>query len=230
MPFFEQLLLATEAQKMNFLSAPIIADVLEGHFTQQTYLCFLNQAYHHVRHTTPLLMAAGGRLQPHQEWVRKTMSHYIVEEIGHEQWILDDIEALGYERARFADGEPPVTSEVMVAYLYDYVQRKNPMGIFGMVLVLEGTSSSLAPTVGSLVQAKLALPDTAMTYLTTHGELDQEHMTFFEATMNKITDPADQAAIIHVANMTYQLYGDVYRAIPALALAASGDDSVRAAA
>jgi hypothetical protein len=118
----------------------------------------------------------------------------------------------------------------MVAYLYDYIQRLNPMGIFGMVLVLEGTSSGLASTVAMLVQAKLALPDAAMTYLTTHGELDQAHMTFFEATMNKVTDPADQAAIIHVASMTYQLYGDVYRDIPALALAANVDITASAAA
>lgn len=230
MTFFQQLLQATETQKDYFLLAPVIADVLEGRFTKETYLCFLNQAYHHVRHTTPLLMAAGGQLQPQQEWVRKTISNYIVEEIGHEQWILDDIEALGYERSAFADGEPPLTSEVMVAYLYDYIRRINPMGIFGMVLVLEGTSSGLASTVAMLVQAKLALPDTAMTYLTTHGELDQEHMKFFEATMNKVTDPADQAAIIHVANMTYQLYGDVYRAIPTLALKAADDTRARAAA
>jgi len=230
MKFYQQLLIATETQKNKFLLAPVIADVLEGHFTKETYLCFLNQAYHHVRHTTPLLMAAGGRLGLHQEWARKTISNYIVEEIGHEQWILDDIEALGYARSVFADGEPPITSEVMVAYLYDYIQRMNPMGIFGMVLVLEGTSSGLAPTVAMLVQAKLALPNAAMTYLTTHGELDQEHMQFYEATMNKVTDPADQAAIIHVANMTYQLYGDVYRAIPALALAATENVAARAAA
>jgi pyrroloquinoline quinone (PQQ) biosynthesis protein C len=230
MTFFQQLLQATETQRNYFLLAPVITDVLEGHFTKETYLCFLDQAYHHVRHTTPLLMAAGGRLQHRQEWVRKTISNYVVEEMGHEQWILDDIEALGYERSTFDDGQPPATSELMVAYLYDYIARKNPMGIFGMVLVLEGTSSELAPTVAMLVQAKLALPDTAMTYLTTHGELDQEHMTFFEATMNKVTDPADQAAIIHVANMTYTLYGDVYRAIPALALKAAGNTIARVAA
>jgi pyrroloquinoline quinone (PQQ) biosynthesis protein C len=230
MTFYQQLLHATENQKNNFLLAPVIADVMEGHFTKETYLCFLNQAYHHVRHTTPLLMAAGGRLQPHQESFRQTICNYIVEEIGHEQWILDDIEALGYKRSTFADGEPPATSEVMVAYLYDYIQRLNPMGIFGMVLVLEGTSSGLASTVAMLVQANLALPDAAMTYLTTHGELDQAHMTFFEATMNKVTDPADQAAIIHVASMTYQLYGDVYHDIPALALAANVDITASAAA
>ena len=82
-----------------------------------------------------------------------------------------------------------------------------------MVLVLEGTSSDLAPMVGQIVQQKLVLPDAAMTYLTTHGELDQAHISHFEQLMNRVTDKRDQQAIIEVANRVYHLYGDVYRSI-----------------
>jgi hypothetical protein len=53
-----------------------------------------------------------------------------------------------------------------------------------------------------------------MTYLTTHGELDQEHIAHFETVMNRVGDRDDQQAIVHVANCVYRLYGDVYRAIP----------------
>ncbi len=34
----------------------------------------------------------------------------------------------------------------MVAYVYDYIARRNPVGFFGMVHVLEGTSTALATT------------------------------------------------------------------------------------
>jgi hypothetical protein len=34
--------------------------------------------------------------------------------------------------------------ELMVAYLYDLIARGNPVGLFGMVNVLEGTSIALA--------------------------------------------------------------------------------------
>ena len=53
-----------------------------------------------------------------------------------------------------------------------------------------------------------------MSYLTTHGELDQNHIQHFERVMNRVVDPRDQAAIVHVANRVYRLYGDVYRGIP----------------
>ena len=218
MEFYKRLIAETEQNKAYFLSAPIIQQVLDGDFTLETYICFLNQAFHHVKHTIPLLMLAGGRLSDQQGWLRKTISNYIEEEIGHEQWILDDIAACGYDRSYYETAPAPYHSEIMVSFLYDFVARQNPVGIFGMVLVLEGTSAGLAPVVASLVQKQLALPDAAMTYLTTHGELDQGHIQFFEKAMNKITDLDDQAAIIHVANTMYRLYGDVYRSIPNAAL------------
>lgn len=211
--FFEKLKEETQSEQNYFLSAPIIENVMNGQFTLATYIAFLNQAYHHVRHTVPLLMQAGARLSHKQQTLQQAIAEYIQEEAGHEQWILNDIEACGESREVFEFGPAPFDSELMVSFLYDTVQRGNPVGIFGMVLVLEGTSADLATPVGKLVQDKLGLPDSAMTYLTSHGALDQDHMRGFEALMNTITDSDDQAAIIHVARMMYRLYGNVYRAV-----------------
>lgn len=215
MPFYEDLVEATTAERDYFLAAPIIQDVLEGHFSLETYLAFLHQAYHHVRHTVPLLQAARDNLLPRQAWMDSPLRAYIEEESGHEAWILDDIEACGGDREAWATRPPGYHTELMVAYLYDTVRRVNGAGVFGMVLVLEGTSSSLAPAVAEIVQKRLSLPDAAMTYLTTHGELDQTHIAHFEAAMNRVTDSEDQQAIVHAARRVYRLYGDVYRAIPA---------------
>jgi len=214
MAFYEKLIKETEEDQQYLLSAPIINDVFEGRFSLETYIAFLNQAYHHVRHTVPLLMLAGGRLSGEQRWLESAIAGYIQEEAGHEQWILDDLEVCGCDRDTFASGEAPFHSAVLVSCLYDTVQRRNPVGIFGMVQVLEGTSASLAPAVADIIQTALALPDSAMTYLRSHGELDQEHIQHFERVMNKVEDPEDQDDIIRVARMIYRLYGDVYRAIP----------------
>jgi pyrroloquinoline quinone (PQQ) biosynthesis protein C len=212
--FFQQLQEQTTQEREYFLSSPIIADVMEGDFSLSTYLAFLNQAYHHVRHTVPLLMSAGATLRGDQLSLQSAISRYIAEEIGHEHWILDDLEACGADREKFAEDPAPFDSEIMVAYLYDTIQRKNPAGLFGMVMVLEGTSADLATPVAELVQAKLGLPDSAMSYLRSHGELDQAHMQFFESLMNSVTSSIDQEAITQVARDVYRLYGNVYRAIP----------------
>ena len=62
MSFYEHLIQATSSERSHLLAAPAIADCLRGQAGHATYLAFLGQAYHHVRHTTPLLMATGGRL------------------------------------------------------------------------------------------------------------------------------------------------------------------------
>lgn len=217
MPFYNRLLEETAGARAYLLAAPIIREVFERRFTVDTYIAFLNQAYHHVRHTAPLLMLAGANLSEQQAWMRQTIFEYVNEEFGHEAWILDDLAACGCNREEYAVAPPPFSTEVLVAYLYDFITRKNPVGIFGMVLVLEGTSSSLAPAVAQIVQSTLNLPNDAMKYLTTHGALDQDHITYFEGVMNSITNEQDQRDIIHVANAVYQLYGDVYRSLPAAA-------------
>jgi pyrroloquinoline quinone (PQQ) biosynthesis protein C len=219
MQFYEQLLAETEQNRNYLLQAPVIEDVMNRKFTMETYVAFLNQAYHHVKHTIPLLMAAGAKLSDDREWLRKVVADYIDEEIGHEQWILNDIESCGYNREEYRLGAAPFASEIMVAYLYDYVTRKNPVGIFGMVLVLEGTSADLAPAVAGIVKDELSLSDEATTYLVSHGELDQDHIQFFEKAMNKIIDADDRKAISEVANAVYRLYGNVYRSIPTAAAA-----------
>lgn len=215
--FYKELLEKTNGEKEYLLSAPIIEDVMLGRFDLGTYIAFLNQAFHHVKHTVPLLMAAGSRLAGNQEYLQPAILEYIDEEAGHEHWILNDMEACGVSRSQAAALPAPYESEVMVSYLYDTVNRKNPLGIFGMVLVLEGTSAGLATEVGKIVQKQLALPREAMSYLESHGALDQQHLKGFEDLMDRVEDPDAQDAIVHTARAVYRLYGDVYRAIPAQA-------------
>jgi hypothetical protein len=108
----------------------------------------------------------------------------------------------------------------MVAYAYDSIARGHPLGFFGMVHVLEGTSVALALNAAERIQSALALPDDAFSYLRSHGELDREHTAQFAALMNRIDDSADQTAIVHAAKMFYRLYADVFRGLPLPAAAA----------
>ena len=136
---------------------------------------------------------------------------YIEEEMGHQEWILNDLAACGVDKNEVRYGQPAPATELMVAYAFDAIARKNPLYFFGMVFVLEGTSIALADAAAKQIKDKLSLPKSAFKYLTSHGALDQEHIVFFEGLMNKIVAPQEQAMIIHSANMFYRLYGDIFR-------------------
>jgi len=193
MTFHEQLARATAADRDYLLAAPAIRRCLAGEVTRELYVAFLTQAYHHVRHTVPLLMAVGARLPDRHRWLQRAVLHYLEEETGHEEWILNDIEHAGGDRAAAAASEPAIATEAMVAYAYDTVMRRNPLGFFGMVHVLEGTSVALALNAADRIQQTLGLPSRAFTYLRSHGELDKEHVNDLAAILARFTDAEDRA-------------------------------------
>ncbi len=211
MSFYQTLQEQTATDRQYLLSAPIISQCMQGDITLPDYVAFLTQAYHHVKHTTPLLMATGGRLPESKEWLRNAVAEYIEEELGHQEWILNDIAACGYDKDKARASIPNASTEFMVAYAYDTINRINPLGFFGMVQVLEGTSIAIADAAADKIQTALGLPDKAFSYLRSHGALDQEHVKFFCGLMNQITDEAEQQLIIHCAKRFYLLYGNVFR-------------------
>jgi acyl-CoA synthetase (AMP-forming)/AMP-acid ligase II/pyrroloquinoline quinone (PQQ) biosynthesis protein C len=214
MPFFEHLQRSTAAERAALFAIPVIQDCLAGQVTRAQYLEFLAQAYHHVKHTVPLLMACGARLPETHGWLRTAIAHYIEEETGHEEWILADIAAAGGDAGAVRASAPGAATELMVAYVYDFIARRNPVGFFGMVHVLEGTSQALATRAAQVMRARLGLPAEAFTYLTSHGTLDQEHVRFFAGLMDQLEASADREAVTHVARTVFRLYGDVFRGLP----------------
>lgn len=212
--FYERLLHATEPERGELYGVPQLSEAMRGNISRETYIAYLTQAYHHVKHTVRFLMAMGARLPAGKEWLHDAIADYIQEEKGHEQWILDDIEAAGGDREKARSSLPHLETQVLVAYNYDYIARHNPIGFLGMVFMLESTSVQIAVRGARSVQDALGLPDEAFTYLFSHGELDQKHMRTFEELVNRLDDVQDQSAIIEVAKNTFRLFANVLRSIP----------------
>ena len=213
MSLYQRLENETQAERAYLVNSPIIQRCFKGDISLEDYTAFLSQAFHHVKHTVPLLMATGSALPDEKEWLREAVAEYIEEEIGHQEWILNDLEACGVDKELIRHSEPAAATELMVAYAYDSIRRKSPLRFFGMVFVLEGTSIALADNAADVIQNKLGLPKKAFSYLRSHGSLDQEHIVFFRDLMNRIDDVEEQNAIIHSAKMFFQLYANIFRTL-----------------
>jgi len=211
MSFYQNLQEATESERHYLMSSPIISACLAGEITLEDYVAFLQQAYHHVKHTTPLLMATGASLPESKEWLTNAVAEYIEEELGHQEWILNDIQACGFDKKKARQSKPNLSTELMIAYAYDMVNRVSPLGFFGMVNVLEGTSIAIADMAAGKIRETLNLPDKAFSYLRSHGALDQEHIRFFKGLMDRIKNEKEQEQIIHSSKAFYVLYGNVFR-------------------
>lgn len=226
MNFQDTLLQRTTEQREYLLASPIIQRALAGDITRELYIAFLTQAYHHVRHTVPLMMAVGCRIPERLSWLQHEILHYLTEEEGHEQWILNDIEAAGGNRSAAASSQPDIATDAMVAFAYDMIARRNPVGFFGMVHVLEGTSVALALRAADRVQLALALPNRAFTYLRSHGTLDQEHVHHLAGILNRLECDDDREAVVHCAQSIYWLYANMFRRL-GQGLPAQNCDSLR---
>jgi len=222
MNFHEQLSARTAPSRQYLIGAPIIQRALAGRISRGEYVAFLTQAFHHVRHTVPLMMAVGARLPVRLEWLRKEMIHYAEEEIGHEQWILNDISAVGGDMDAARNSIPAAATDAMVGYAYDTANRRNPVGFFGMVFVLEGTSVALALNAADSLQRTLQLPNNALTYLRSHGQLDQEHVHHLFGILNRLQSEDDRTAVEQCAQVMFRLYGNVFRELDEIPLLLAG--------
>ena len=226
MTFTEELIQRTAREREYLLTAPAIQRALAGNITRELYIAFLTQAYHHVRHTVPLLMAVGSRLPRRLAWLQSQIIHYLEEEEGHEQWILNDIEAAGGSRDVALNAEPDLATSAMVAFAYDTVARNEPAGFFGMVHVLEGTSVRLALRAADRLQSVLDLPTRAFTYLRSHGTLDQQHVEHLAGILERFDCDDDRQAVVRCARTIYWLYGSMFRQLDSITTT-SGVDSLR---
>jgi len=214
MPFFDTLLSQTAQHRDALVRTPIIQDCLRGDVSLPAYIAFLREAYHHVHHTVPLMRACHARIPPRLGWMTKALDEYIEEETGHDEWILNDLRALGQQADPIKQAGPGPATEIMIAYAYDTIARNNPVSFFGMVHVLEGTSVALAISAADRIQHSLALPSTAFSYLRSHGALDHEHTAHFAELMNHLDEPDDQAAVVHATQIFFRLYGAIFESLP----------------
>ena len=212
--FFDVLVDSTNTARAHLHAIPQIQDALRGHVSLSTYQAYLVEAYHHVKHTVPLMRVTLENLKPHQQWLRESLLEYIAEETGHDQWILDDIRNSGGDPQFAESGTPRPATQRMVDYAYEYVTKSNAVGFFGMVFVLEGTSTQLATLGAESLMSALKLPRNCFRYLLSHGSLDLSHMQFFRNLMNKIDIQEDRQAIVTVANSMFRLFADMFANIP----------------
>ncbi|TCS63392.1 TenA family transcriptional regulator [Varunaivibrio sulfuroxidans] len=218
MSFFHTLSAETGGARAAFLSIPLIRHTAQFGAPAALYAKYLAEAYHHVRFTVPLLKQAAGRCGPADTIYKKALAHYIEDERGHQEWILNDIRALGRDEQAVRRGHGGLACRVMVAYARFAIDEISPYALLGMVHVLEGMSVALAQNVAQSVAQAIAAdfqgsPPDAFSYLTSHGALDTEHVAFFETLLDTIDDPQTQGVIVQAARDFYILFGDIFRTL-----------------
>jgi len=212
MTFFDRLVAETQAEREDFQSISVIQTAVSQGVTKELYAQYLTQAYHHVRFTVPLLELALEGCNVGDEAYANALAEYIEEEAGHDEWILDDIKALGEDSEAVRAGRGGFACRVMISHAYYLIEHQSPYALLGMVHVLEGMSVVLADQAAGAIRARFGdNPPTAFSYLTSHGGLDMEHVKFFEDLVNGLGERDVEDIIIASAKDFYKLFGNMFR-------------------
>jgi Iron-containing redox enzyme len=155
------------------------------------------------RATIPLMTAAKVNAQAVSEsdLVAKCLvdylSEHILEEQGHDEWLLEDMEVLGIERKAVLKRVPVPTATALVGTQYYWIFHSHPVALLGFLTVMEGSP----PRTEFLEEAivRTGLPAGAFRTYLRHAHLDLQHRNDLFATLDRMPLTREHLAFIGVS-------------------------------
>jgi hypothetical protein len=140
--------------------------LVEENYFPKVYPFLLGQTHFYMQHSVPLMKHA----IRHESTVFEYLNRHIEEEKGHETWLLNDLEVLGYNRnfVKSLFVLPSVARMVMSQYEANHT---SPDSILGYIFVLESTDLSDFKS----VVTRSSIPLEAATCFLRHEQEDKKH-------------------------------------------------------
>jgi len=213
-PFFTDLVLRTDEARRAFENHPVVLDAAAHGLAVERYRRLLIELYHVVWHFNPVSAAAASRMPDAFRNVRYFLYEHMHEEAGHEQWVMNDLEAIGTPPAVTAASTPAVDTLALVGYNHWAADRRHPCSVLGMLYALEVIASVYGGTfAGAMREALLLEGDAGVSFIASHATLDQEHMAALRQVLNTLRDPAAQDAVAESAEVNFHHITRIFAAV-----------------
>lgn len=212
-PFIQALEEALVAPRQKFMGGKLIRHVMGGTVTLPLYKALLKETYHFVRHTPIHLRLAAARMSSEGEegQLRERFLRHAKEESGHDLWALRDLEALGEDISAVKASHPLPFTAALIAYEHYTVSQQNPKSILGLEFAMEGLTAKAGGAAVQAIQAKLGIPDNAVTFFLKHAQLDAHHIEDDIKVISRFIDTeADRADVLRNAVDSTILYAAMY--------------------
>src|SRR3954451_475136 len=135
-----------------------------------------------VRSSVPLMESAIARAHelkpdPVAAGVAAYLESHVDEERGHDEWVLQDLEATGFDRDEPLRRIPPPAVAAVVGSQYYWIRHHHPVALLGHIAVVEGypPSVSLAQT----LEDRTGFGADAFRSVARHSMLDIHHRDEF---------------------------------------------------
>ncbi len=204
MKFFAELVARTDESRRAFETHPVVMDAVARGLDVERYRRLLLELYHVVWHFNPVCAAAASRLDDRFRDVRYFLYEHMHEEQGHEQWVLNDLDAVGVPAAQALAHAPTPWTLALVGYNHWAADRRHPCSALGMLYALEVIASVYGGPFASAIRESLLLDgDRGVSFIGSHATMDAQHMAELRGVLNLVDDAAAQEAIVESVQLNF---------------------------
>jgi pyrroloquinoline quinone (PQQ) biosynthesis protein C len=214
LPFFAELVLRTDEARREFETHPVVLDAVAHGMTLARYSKLLMELFHLVWHFNPICAAAASRVSDEERSIRYFLYEHIHEESGHEEWVLNDLEAVGVLRETAPLTSPSVFVTALCGYNYWCADRRHPCSALGMMYSLEVIASVYGGPFASAISESLLLENRrGVSFISSHAEMDAQHMISLRLALNTVTKKEAKDAIVESALVNFHHFTKMFAAI-----------------
>jgi pyrroloquinoline quinone (PQQ) biosynthesis protein C len=197
LPFFADLVIRTDEARRAFENHPVLLDSVARGMSVERYRRFLLELYHVVWHFNTISAAAASRVADSHREVRYHLYEHMHEESGHEQWVMQDLEAVGVSAEVTRTHQPTPNTQALVGFNYWSADRRHPCSVLGMLYTLEVIASVYGGPFSSAIKESLLLEgERGVSFISSHATMDTEHMVSMRKILNTLTDDAARDAVV----------------------------------
>jgi len=214
LPFFADLVMRTDEARRDFETNPVVLDAVAHGMSIERYRKLLLELYHVVWHFNPVCAAAASRVPDAQRQVRYFLYEHMHEESGHEEWVMNDLEAVGVAHADTRAHTASLHTLALNGYNYWAADRRHPCSVLGMMYALEVIASVYGGTFSSAIRESLLLEgDRGVSFISSHATMDAEHMVTLRQVLNTITDDDAREAVVESATLNFFYFTRVFESV-----------------
>jgi len=212
--FFIDLVAETDEARREFETHPVVFASVANGMSIERYRVLLGEIYHIVWHFNPICAAAVSRITDEYVSIRDFLYRHMQEESGHEQWVLNDLEALGVSRAHAVARPPSSNVLALVGFNYWASDRRHPCSVLGMMYVLEVLAAVYGGPFSATIRETLFLEgERGTSFLSSHASLDAVHMAELRDILNQLTIADAKNAVIESVRVNFRQITSVFGAV-----------------
>jgi pyrroloquinoline quinone (PQQ) biosynthesis protein C len=211
---FLELLSRTDEARHAFENHPVVMDAVANGMSLERYRKLLLELYHVVWHFNPVCAGAASRIGDEHQQVRYFLYEHMHEEKGHENWVLNDLDALGVSRQASLAHEPHIFTLALIGYNYWAADRRNPCSSLGMLYALEVIASVYGGPFATALKERLLIEgDRGVSFISSHATLDAKHMEELRKILRHVEDGPANDAIAESAQVNFHHFARILEAV-----------------